>query len=95
MVDSVKFYLGFAKTMLYPIIFVCLQFSGMSQKLDHVSGETGQASDTAQQDDWLTLGWKELYEGLQVHEYYPVDVFLVSVQLYISCCIFKKCFNYH
>ena len=42
-------------------------------------------SEAAEQDESPSLGWRELYEDLQVHEYYPVDTFLVSVQYHITC----------
>jgi len=49
-----------------------------------VNGETKEDPDATEQDDSLTLGWRELYEDLQVHEYYPVDSFLVSGHFHIS-----------
>ena len=49
-----------------------------------VNGETKEDRDATEQDESLTLGWRELYEDLQVHEYYPVDTFLVSVRFYTN-----------
>ena len=44
-----------------------------------VNGETEEASATTPLDDPLSLGWQELYDDLQVVEYYPIDAFLVSL----------------
>ena len=44
-----------------------------------VNGETEVVSATTPLDDPVTLGWQELYEDLQVVEYYPIDAFLVSL----------------
>ena len=44
-----------------------------------INGEAEDASSTTPLDDSMTLGWKELYDDLQVIEYYPIDAFLVSL----------------